>query len=807
MDLQIVFLHLIVNSIPLISIAYIALGIVLFKHREESKVNYFSLVMVAAAIYSFGYFLELNCTSYDTMLLVRNFEFFGATFVPAFGILFVADIVNVKIKLWIKIILFYLSFILWVIFITNPFHHFIYKQIDLLQIYGFGIVTTVKGPSFYSLLLFHAFFVVFSTVMIFRAYQKGKTIRMSNNKRKSLRFMLLSFQIPWLTILIIILGFDKYIDPVPFTIILMSILFLVNETRNNMFEIQIKRWKSTFFEIGEPAFLFDKFGDLISYNKTANALFKMEMDGHSNIARDLKDGEIVSIEIVGNKRWFDVKRSVIDIKNGFVNYLLIDITDKVIANEEIKKSEEKYRLLTENASDVIWILNTVKNKFTYISPSIFYLRGYTSEEAIDERLEDALVPDSLAKINEDLKKYIPAFIENPVSNDFYISEIQQPHKNGDIIWVEVSAKLRLNQEGEIEVVGVSRNIDARKRAEKEIQRLSNNDQLTGVKNRKFYDESLIEFNQEEYLPLSLIMVDVNGLKLTNDAFGHKSGDLLLEMVARVLKKECRPEDVVARIGGDEFIILLPKTTYDYASKIIRRVHEYCAGQKINNIPLSVSIGYAIKELPSDEMKEVFKRAEDEMYRNKLSESTSMRSSIMELILHTLFEKSHREMLHSERVSKICESIATRMGFIQEEINQIRTAGLMHDIGKIGIDEKILNKDGALDAEEWKEIHRHPEIGYRILSSVVEFSRIADDVLSHHEKWNGSGYPRGLQGEEISVQARIIAVADAFDAMTSVRAYSKMINVEEAIEEIKKHAGTQFDPKVVQMLIEVVLEEK
>ena len=806
MDFQHIIFNLIVNSIPFISVAYIVLGIVLFKHREESRVNYFSLVMVAAAIYSLGYFVELNCTSYDTMLLVRNFEFFGATFIPAFGILFVADIVKVKIKLWIKIILFYLSFILWVIFVTNPFHHFIYKQIEFLQIEGFGIVTTIKGPSFYSLLLFHAFFVIFSSVMIFRTYQKGKTHKMSNNKRKSLRFMLLSFQIPWLTMLIILFGFDKYFDPVPFTIIVMSILFLVNEIRNNMFEIQIKRWKSTFFDMGEPAFLFDKYGDLICFNNTADRLVKLKNDDHANFTKNLIDGEIVFFEMDGEKRWFDVKRSVIDIKNGFLNYLLIDITDKVIANEEIKKSEEKYRLLTENASDVIWVLNTVKNEFTYISPSIFYLRGYTAEEAINERLDEALVPDSLVKIDEDLKTSISAFVKNPVSNDFYISEIQQPHKNGEIVWVEISAKLRMNQLGEIEVVGVSRNIDARKRAENEIQRLSNHDQLTGVKNRKFYDESLIELNREEHMPLSLIMVDVNGLKLTNDAFGHKSGDLLLEMVAHVLKKECRAEDVVARIGGDEFIILLPKTNYDYASMIIRHVHDYCANQKINNIPISVSIGYAMKETASDDMKEVFKKAEDEMYRNKLSESTSMRSSIMELILHTLFEKSNREMLHSERVSKICESIATRMGFIQEEINQIRTAGLMHDIGKIGIDEKILNKDGSLDEEEWKEIHRHPEIGYRILSAVVEFSRIADDVLSHHEKWDGSGYPRGLRGEEISVQARIIAVADAFDAMTSVRAYRKMISFEEAIEEIKKNAGTQFDPKIVRELIAIVLEE-
>jgi len=178
-----------------------------------------------------------------------------------------------------------------------------------------------------------------------------------------------------------------------------------------------------------------------------------------------------------------------------------------------------------------------------------------------------------------------------------------------------------------------------------------------------------------------------------------------------------------------------------------------------------------------------------------------------LIINTLYEKSNREMLHSKRVSEICEDIATKMNFARDDVNQIRIAGLMHDIGKIGIDGKILNKPEKLNNDEWTEMKRHPEIGYRILSSVNEFSEIADYVLEHQEYWNGKGYPRGLKGEEISMQARIITVADAFDAMTSNRTYGKALSEEEATNEIRRCSGTQFDPFIARVFIEKCLEKE
>jgi putative nucleotidyltransferase with HDIG domain len=176
-----------------------------------------------------------------------------------------------------------------------------------------------------------------------------------------------------------------------------------------------------------------------------------------------------------------------------------------------------------------------------------------------------------------------------------------------------------------------------------------------------------------------------------------------------------------------------------------------------------------------------------------------------LILNTLYEKNEREMLHSKRVGEICEALAIKMNFDKEEINKIRLAGLMHDIGKIAIDEGILNKDGKLNQTEFNEIKRHSEIGYRILNSVYEFSDIASFVLEHHERWDGQGYPKGLKGSEISIQGRIICVADAFDAMTRERTYKEKLSVKEAIDEIRRCSGIQFDRNIVENFIEVALE--
>ena len=377
-------------------------------------------------------------------------------------------------------------------------------------------------------------------------------------------------------------------------------------------------------------------------------------------------------------------------------------------------------------------------------------------------------------------------------------------KTGQENFVHIKAKLLVDEKGNAStVVGTIQDITDRKKKEEEILYLSYHDQLTGFYNRRFYEEELKRLDTEKNLPITIVMGDVNGLKLINDSFGHIMGDEFLKKIAGVIKKGCRADDIITRLGGDEFVIILPKTNGFEAEKVIKRIKDLALEEKVGSLDISISFGYGTKTNEEENIQEVFKNAEDHMYKHKIYESSSTRSKTIDLIMNTLYEKNKREMLHSKRVSEICEAIATKMNFDKDDSNRIRIAGLMHDIGKIGIDEKILNKPEKLNNDEWTEMKRHCEIGYRILSSVNEFSEIAVYVLEHQEYWNGKGYPRGLKGEEISMKARIIAIADAFDAMTSHRTYGKTMSEDEAINEIRRCSGTQFDPTIARVFIEKV----
>ena len=350
------------------------------------------------------------------------------------------------------------------------------------------------------------------------------------------------------------------------------------------------------------------------------------------------------------------------------------------------------------------------------------------------------------------------------------------------------------------VVLIFRDITEKKERQAKIEYLSCHDQLTELYNRRHLEQEIKRLDTERNLPLTVVMGDINGLNLTNDAFGHSAGDKLLQRVAAVIKQECRADDIIARFGGDEFVILLPRTEAEAARIVIKRINEALVNENEDEIPISISFGWETKQQGSEEMEFVFKKAEDYMYRRKLSESASMRNKTVKVIIKTLYEKNEREQQHSARVSQLCAALGTALDMSGEDISELRTVGLMHDIGKIILDDRILDKPGTLSNAQFSEIKRHAETSYRILSSVNEFAPLAEYVLAHHERGDGKGYPKGLKGTDIPLQARIIAVADAYDAMTSDRPYRKALGMDTAIEEIQNNAGTQFDPDIAKVFL-------
>ena len=357
-----------------------------------------------------------------------------------------------------------------------------------------------------------------------------------------------------------------------------------------------------------------------------------------------------------------------------------------------------------------------------------------------------------------------------------------------------------------DVVIVYRNYSELKHKDRLIKYLGFHDHLTGLYNRRFYQEEMKRLDKERNIPISIVMADINGLKLVNDAYGYKAGDELIRKIAGILSRECRADDIIARIGGDEFAIILPGTNPDQARRFAARISEAMAYEKPDKLIPSLAIGFAVKQDVSDNIDDIFRNAEDDMNRQKLSESASVKSRTIVLILNALYERNSLEMSHSKRVGQLCEELASQMLFKRDDANQLRTAGILHDIGKIRIDESILKKPEELNENEWHEVMKHPETGYRILSSVNGFSEIAVYVKQHQERWDGLGYPNALKGDEISVQARIISVTSAYAAMTSEKPYGKALSEDQAILEIKKNSGSQFDPEVAIIFVEKVLKK-
>lgn len=561
-----------------------------------------------------------------------------------------------------------------------------------------------------------------------------------------------------------------------------------------------------------------KFADILG--RPAEELLNMdwislthEADVQDNmkISSNLLDGQLSVFEL--NKRYIKPKGDTVWANIKVIDFghdafgtprqlcFVEDITDKKAASDAIAASEFTFRTLFEGSADAIMLLKETEI-YDCNQASLKMFKLESKEDLLGKKpweLSPKYQPDGLSSeigARDNLRKCLDSG-----SVRFEWWHLAQ---SGEQIPVEiVLTRILLN--GQTLIHAMSRDISERKAIEHRLHEMSYHDQLTGLYNRRFFEETLSRMDQEENLPYSILMADVNGLKLVNDSFGHQKGDQLLVEVARIITAGCRESDLVSRIGGDEFAILLPQTTAEEAKQLVERIDQLAARQKIGSLVVSIAFGWETKLHMQDSILDVLKKAEDQMYKRKLFESPSIRSKTIDTIIQTLYEKNRREEQHSHRVSEICESIGKALWLLDPEIRELKSLGLLHDIGKIAIDEYLLNKPGKLLPDERSEMERHPEIGYRILSTVNEMADMAEAVLCHHERWDGFGYPRGLKGDEIPLKSRIISIADAYDAMTSDRSYRKALSHEAAMKEILQNSGTQFDPILVSIFAETVQE--
>jgi diguanylate cyclase (GGDEF)-like protein/PAS domain S-box-containing protein len=478
-----------------------------------------------------------------------------------------------------------------------------------------------------------------------------------------------------------------------------------------------------------------------------------------------------------------------------------DITEQKWAEVLLRRAEEKYRSIFENAVEGIF-QSTLDGRFIVANPACARILGYSSAE---ELIVEHSAPDRRYFVHpERFQEFQRHLEERGVVREF---DAQVYRQDGSVIWISANALAIRDPMGVlIFYEGTIEDITERKRAEEQIRYLSFHDKLTDLYNRVYFEEELNRLDTERQLPISVIMGDVNGLKLVNDAFGHSAGDKLLVRVAQILRDCCRREDVIARLGGDEFAIFLPRTTFKVTSGIIDRIKLACQNACQTPVQLSIALGAVTKDAPAQDIQEVLREAEERMYRSKLLESKSLRASIISSLRRTLFEKSHETEEHTNRVQQVAVNIGRALGLNEGELNDLSLLSTLHDIGKIAIPEGIIIKPGLLSTEEWDLIWKHPEIGYRIAGATPELAPIAEAILAHHEWWDGSGYPRSQKGQEIPLLSRIIAIVDAFDVMTFGRPYKEAMSRERALIELQRQAGTQFDPHIVDMFIKMEMEK-
>ncbi len=471
-----------------------------------------------------------------------------------------------------------------------------------------------------------------------------------------------------------------------------------------------------------------------------------------------------------------------------------EIAKFTLSQKELQESNERFRTYIESSPVGISVFD-FNGKYTEVNPKAYNMLGYSKKEFLNTPISDTIMP-------EDFTKGL-AGIDNIMKKGFNEGEYRVIKKNGDIMWANVvGAKLNDNSG-----ILFSTDISERKERDRRIEYLTFHDSLTNVYNRAFFKEEMERLDFEQYLPLSYIISDINGLKLINDALGHMVGDLSLIEFAKVLKSNTRKNDVLARVGGDEFAILLPQTSSYEAEIIMSSIRLQCNKTIVaindQKLELSVSLGYATKTEKAESLSHITKIAEDFMYSRKLLERESFHSAFFNSLKRTMFERSQETEEHAERLIDLTRMIGKNMGLDGSQLNELQLFAAMHDIGKISIDNNILTKPGKLTDDEWLDMKKHPGIGYRIAMTSSDLRPIAEYILCHHERWDGKGYPQGLTGEDIPLLSRILAVADAYDAMTSDRTYRKAMLGEHAINEIIENSGTQFDPGVVETFLKLM----
>lgn len=475
------------------------------------------------------------------------------------------------------------------------------------------------------------------------------------------------------------------------------------------------------------------------------------------------------------------------------------------AKDALQARKDELRLILDTAAEAIYGID-VNGNCTFCNKSCVTMLGYSHQSEL-------LGKNMHRQIHHSRRDGTPIAIEDcTIFKAFQKGE--GTHVEHEVFWRADGTPFDVEyfsypqkKNGKITGAVVTfLDISKRKQKEAEVEYLFCYDVLTGLLNRRCFEESRIRIDTPDNLPISVIFADINGLKMTNDIFGHGAGDALIIKSSEILKQVCRKHDVVARIGGDEFIILLPNTTEEDANKVAARIRSEFANARVEAIKCTISLGVDTKKHPDQQLEEIMTSAENAMYKDKTINRSSVNKDIIDTIVEVLHSKAPEEKRHSVAVGDLCAAMGTALRLSENKISKLIRAGYLHDIGKIVLDESLLAKD-VLSDEELEKMQQHSVVGYRILNLFDDTLDLAEYVYGHHERWDGTGYPRGLKSEQIPLISRIIAVTETYDRVFNRGELPYENQKSAALDVIKGGAGTQFDPEIANLFVQMMTEKR
>ncbi len=523
---------------------------------------------------------------------------------------------------------------------------------------------------------------------------------------------------------------------------------------------------------------------------------------YEDLPLETKDGRLVEVEFVSN---------VYQINHGKVIQCNIrDVTERKRDERAIRKAREFSDSIVETIREPLLVLGS-DLKVLSANHSFYRIFKVKPEETDGRFIFD--LGNRQWDIPE-LRKLLEESLRTDISFDDF--EVEQVFPViGRRTMLLNARKIKGESSAADMILLAIEDITERRKMEKALQESkehfeykSFHDGLTGLYNRDYFSEQMTRLGKDlvRSAPVSIILIDIDGLKIVNDTLGHKAGDDLLISAARIIAESFRQVDIVARIGGDEFCIILPgvdnKAALAKKNRISKSIDSY--NKEEPSVKLNMSIGVATSQgEPGETIYDIFQRADENMYEYKLIHAGSQKSKVIDILLSALSERDFVSQGHADRLSVMAELIADRINLTDDQKKNLILLAKVHDMGKVGIPDKILFKPRKLTEEEFEKMKEHAQIGYNLACRSKELFHISDLVRHHHEFWDGNGYVEGLKGEQIPLECRIFSIIDAYDAMTNTRPYHKGISRKRAIKELQRCSGTQFEPRLVDEFVEFV----